>query len=217
MSKHHDLDKPHSIEEKLNAMTHSIGTGMSIVGLIFLIILSTINQAKPINYVSFALYGTFQILLYLTSSLTHMFTDMPKFNKVFRVMDQISVYMLIAGTYTPVALIAMRGPWGWSVFGIVWGLAIIGILSKLVIFKGKNLFSDLLYLPMGWLIAILYKPFSTLAPEGFVMWVMLGGGLYSLGIIFYLLKKVPMSHVIWHLFVVAGSVCFYIGFAKYLV
>ena len=206
----------HSIEEKLNSVTHGIGTGMSIAGLVFLLVLTASHSGTALRYVSFSLYGAFQILLYLSSTLTHQFTDRPRIHAPLRVLDQAAVYLLIAGTYTPVALIAMDGGWGWTIFGLVWGFAILGILMKTLFLQGKHLLSDLLYLPMGWLIIIAIKPLRAGAPEGFLVWTMLGGGLYSLGIVFYLFKKLPYSHVIWHLFVLAGGISFYLGFAIHL-
>jgi hemolysin III len=206
----------HTVDEKLNSVTHGIGTGMSIAGMVFLLLLTTINSGRSLQYVVFSLYGSCQILLYLSSALTHQFADSPGVHRVFRIMDQAAVYLLIAGTYTPVALLGMPGRWGWTVFGVVWLLAIAGILMKTVFVTGKNLLSDLLYLPMGWLIVVALKPLRTLAPEGLLKWTMLGGGLYTIGIVFYLLKKMPFSHVVWHLFVLAGGISFYVGFTKYL-
>ena len=206
----------HPIEEKLNSLTHGIGAGMSIAGMIFLMTLTGMRSGGTLRYTTFALYGSFQILLYVSSALTHQFTDHPKIHGPLRVLDQAAVYLLIAGTYTPAALIAMPGVWGWAVFGIVWFLAVVGILLKTVIIPGKNTASDLLYVPMGWLIVIAARPLKEMAPEGFVMWMMLGGGLYTGGIIFYIMKKMPFSHVIWHLFVLGGGISFYLGFAKYL-
>jgi len=206
----------HLIEEKLNSITHSIGAGMSIAGLIFLIALTRMNSGGVLRYVSFSLYGAFQILLYLSSSLTHLFTDYPKIHSPLRVIDQASVYLLIAGTYTPIALIVLPDPWRWTVFGIIWGLALAGILMKSVFLRGKNIASDLLYLPMGWLIIAAFKPLRAAAPQELIMWTMLGGGLYTGGIVFYLWKKLPFSHVLWHLFVLAGGISFYLGFALYL-
>ena len=133
---------------------------------------------------------------------------MPRIHKIFRILDKASIYLLIAGTYTPVALLGLQGAWGWSIFGIIWGLAIAGILSKVLIFKEKHLYTDLLYLPMGWVIIVAAKPLVRLMPFGFVLWAVIGGVMYSVGIIFYLSKRIPFSHVIWHLFVLAGSISF---------
>ncbi|MCD6342447.1 MAG: hemolysin III family protein [Spirochaetaceae bacterium] len=206
----------HLIEEKFNSITHSIGAGMSIAGLIFLIVLTRMNSGGVLRYVSFSLYGAFQIMLYLSSSLTHLFTDYPKIHAPLRVVDQASVYLLIAGTYTPISLIALPDPWGWWVFGIIWGIAFAGILMKTVFLRGRNIASDLLYLPMGWLIIVAFKPLREVSPPGFIMWTILGGGLYTGGIVFYLWKKLPFSHVLWHLFVLAGGISFFLGFAFYL-
>ncbi|MCK5735655.1 MAG: hemolysin III family protein [Spirochaetaceae bacterium] len=206
----------HSIEEKLNSITHSIGAGMSIAGLVFLLALTGMNSGGALRYAAFSLYGAFQIMLYLSSSLTHLFIDHPHIHTPLRVIDQASIYLLIAGTYTPISLIAMPGKWGWWIFGIIWSIAIAGILMKSVFLRGKNIASDLLYLPMGWLIFAAFKPLRAMAPYGLVMWTILGGGLYTGGIVFYLWKKLPYAHVLWHLFVLAGGISFYIGFALYL-
>ncbi|MDA3852055.1 MAG: hemolysin III family protein [Spirochaetaceae bacterium] len=207
----------HSLEEKLNSMTHSIGAGLSIAGLVFLLAMTHMRNGTVWQYVAFSIYGSFQVLLYLTSSLTHLFTDHPKLNTVFRAMDQVSIYLLIAGTYTPIALITLRGPWGWLIFGLAWGFALFGIILKTFFTKGVHILSDLLYLPMGWLIFIVLKPLRELAPQGLLIWITIGGACYSLGIIFYLLKKMPYSHVIWHIFVLGGGMGFYMGFVRHLI
>lgn len=207
----------HSVEEKLNSLTHAVGAGMSIAGMIFLLILTGGHSGGALRYTAFSLYGAFQIILYLSSAFTHIFTDHPRIHRPLRVIDQAAVYLLIAGTYTPAALIAMEGAWRWVIFGLIWFFALAGILMKTVILPGKNIASDLLYIPMGWLIIIAFGPLRRMAPPGFVTWVMIGGGLYTGGIVFYLMKKLPFSHVIWHLFVLGGGISFFIGFARYLV
>jgi len=206
----------HSLEEKLNSFTHAIGAGLSIAGLVFLLVLTRMNQGTVWHYVSFTLYGSFQIMLYLTSSLTHLFTDHPKLNQFFRALDQTSIFLLIAGTYTPIMLTILRGPWGWTILGIVWGIALLGIIMKTFWTKGVHLLSDLLYVPMGWLIVVALKPLRAVAPSGLLMWITIGGACYTLGILFYLMKKIPFSHVIWHLFVLGGGISFYLGFAYWL-
>ncbi len=208
--------KPHSVEERLNAVTHGIGAGLSIAGLVFLLVLTARGSGGALRYVSFSVYGAFQILLYLSSTMTHQFTDMPKVYNPMRILDQSAIYLLIAGTYTPAALLVLPGAWRWWIFGIVWGLAVMGIIMKTCIFRDQHLLSDLLYLPMGWLIIAAYRPLAEHSPPGLLQWVIIGGLLYSFGILFYLSKKIPMSHVIWHLFVLAGGISFYIGFALHL-
>jgi hemolysin III len=215
--KNTEKEDSHSIEERLNSMTHAIGAGMSIAGMIFLLVLANINGASPLAIASFALYGAFQILLYLSSSSMHLFTDKPAFHKKMHILDQSAIYLLIAGTYTPVALLALGGTWGWVIFGLIWGMAAAGIIMKSFIFTGRHIASDLLYLPMGWLIIIAIKPLIAAMPNGFFLWMGLGAASYCIGILFYIFNKFPLSHVIWHLFVIAGGVSFFIGFAKYLV
>jgi len=207
----------HTVEERLNSVTHSLGAGMSIAGLVFLLVLTHMKGGGALHYVSFSLYGSFQILMYMSSALVHQFTDRPKAVKALRIMDQITIYLMIAGTYTPVALLGLKGAWGWSIFGVVWGLALLGILSKVLIFRTKNVISDLFYLPMGWLIIVAAKPLASLMPRQFIIWMVIGGLSYSIGIIFYIVEKIPWNHLVWHLFVLAGSISFYLGFAFYLV
>jgi len=206
----------HSIEEKLNSLTHGIGTGLSIAGLIILLVSSGKGGGSALAYVSFSLYGSFQILLYLSSSLTHQFSDTPRLSRVFRVIDQTAIYLLIAGTYTPAVLLGLGGAWGWSLFGTIWGLALLGILMKTLLFREKHILSDLLYLPMGWVIIVAIKPMIRTLPQDFMKWIYIGGLCYTVGIIFYLIKKLPFAHVIWHLFVLAGGISFFMGSFLYL-
>ncbi|MBB6480280.1 PAQR family membrane homeostasis protein TrhA [Spirochaeta isovalerica] len=207
----------HTTEEKLNALTHNIGAGLSIGGLVFLLYLTGQSGGTATHFVAFSLYGAFQILLYLSSGLTHLFTDKPHIHGVIRVVDQTSIYLLIAGTYTPVALIALKGAWGWSIFGVIWGMAILGIAFKLIMGRKKHIISDLFYIPMGWTIVVALRPLMRAAPPGLLMWVAIGGGCYTVGVFFYLIKKIPYAHVLWHLFVLGGSISFYLGFIKYLI
>ncbi len=208
--------KPHDTTERLNALTHAVGAGLSIAGLIFLLVLTSAGAGGALRYVSFTVYGSFQILLYLSSMLSHQFTDIPKVYNPMRVLDQSAIYLLIAGTYTPFALLVLPGAWGWWIFGIVWALAVLGILMKSLVFRDQHLLTDLLYLPMGWLIITAIRPLIANSPPGMLRWVIIGGLCYSIGIPFYMTKKVPFSHVIWHLFVLAGGISFYLAFALYL-
>ncbi|MDC7242370.1 MAG: hemolysin III family protein [Spirochaetales bacterium] len=206
----------HSVEEKLNSLTHGIGAGLSIAGLVILLQKAAVEGSGPLTVVSFALYGAFQILLYTSSALTHQFSDMPRASRVFRIVDQAAIYLLIAGTYTPAVLLGIGGAWGWSLFGTIWGMALLGILSKTLFFREKHILSDLFYLPMGWLVIIAFKPMQAVMPRELIRWIIIGGVSYSVGIIFYLWKKLPMSHVIWHLFVLAGGIAFFMGFYLHL-
>lgn len=204
-----------AIEEIFNSITHAIGVGLSIAGLTALIMLT--NEDPSVwKYVGFSVYGVSQILLYLSSSLMHSFAAMPRVRYYLRIVDQAFIYLLIAGTYTPVTLIAMRGTWGWLVFAIIWGLALAGILLKTLVFREHHIVTDLLYLPMGWLVLFVFRPLIDAAPPGLVAWMLIGGACYTVGVVFYAMKRVPFTHTVWHLFVMGGSISFFMGFSLYL-
>ncbi len=203
------------IEEIFNSLTHAIGAGLAISGLTALIMLTNQNP-DPWKYVSFSVYGASQILLYLSSSLMHSFASLPRIRYYLRIVDQSFIYLLIAGTYTPVTLTVMRGPWGWSIFGVIWGLAVLGILLKTLVFRTPHIITDLLYIPMGWIVLIAARPMVATAPDGLIRWMLIGGAFYTVGVVFYAWRRLPFSHTIWHLFVIGGSVSFFMGFSLYL-
>jgi hemolysin III len=204
-----------AVEEIFNSITHAIGAGLAIAGLIALIMLSNMAPS-PWKYVSFTVYGASQILLYLSSSLMHSFAALPRVRYYLRIIDQSFVYLLIAGTYTPITLITLRGPWGWTVFGLIWGFAFIGIVLKGTVYRTPHIITDLLYVPMGWTIIVAARPLAQAADPGLIRWVIAGGACYTLGVAFYFLRRLPFSHTVWHLFVLGGSICFFIGFSLYL-
>ena len=203
------------IEEIFNSLTHAIGAGLAISGLTALIMLTNQNP-DPWKYVSFTVYGASQILLYLSSALMHSFASLPRVRYYLRIVDQSFIYLLIAGTYTPVTLTVMRGPWGWSIFGVIWGLAVVGILLKTLVFRHPHIITDLLYIPMGWIVLIAARPMVAIAPDGLIRWMLIGGAFYTVGVAFYAWRRLPFSHTIWHLFVIGGSVSFFMGFSLYL-
>ncbi|MFW5975904.1 MAG: PAQR family membrane homeostasis protein TrhA [Alkalispirochaetaceae bacterium] len=216
LGRYHDPAAVNSaVEEIFSSLTHAIGVGLSIAGLVILLILTS-RDPSPYKYISFTVYGVSQILLFSSSGLIHGFFAMPKLRYYLRIVDQAFVYLLIAGTYTPITLISMRGPWGWGIFVTVWTLALAGILLKTLVFKKKHIVTDLLYLPMGWIILFTFRPLLRMAPPGFVLWLLIGGACYTVGVIFYLWKRLPGSHVIWHLFVLGGNVSFYLGYALHV-
>lgn len=190
-------------EELAHGITHGIGTGLAIVGLIFLLI-AALRYGNNWHIVSAAVYGASLILLYLASTLYHLITN-DRLKKVFRQLDHAMIYVLIAGTYTPLTLITLRGGWGWSLFGLVWGLALIGLVLELVLPRRIGWLSLSLYLGMGWLIVIAGKPLVTSLATGGIILLAAGGLLYSLGVIFYVWKNLSYHHAVWHLFVMAGS------------
>ncbi|WP_296386780.1 hemolysin III family protein [Winogradskyella sp.] len=192
------------LEEQLNAWTHGIGAALGIVALVLLIVYS--DNTKPWSLFSVIVYGISIIVLFLASTFYHAVKG-EKRKYYFRIVDHISIYLLIAGTYTPVLLILLRDSFGWQLFWIVWGIATFGVIIKLF-FTGKfEVFSTLLYLIMGWLIIFDFSNVSeAIGPNG-TLWLFAGGLSYTVGIIFYAIQKVPYFHVIWHLFVLGGAIC----------
>lgn len=191
-------------EELLNSWSHGIGTLLGVVGLILLI--TKVDQTKDWYLFGVVVYGLSIIILFLASTLYHAVSNFDLKSK-FRVVDHISIYLLIAGTYTPVLLITLPDSLGWTLFYVVWGIAAFGTILKLF-FTGKfEIFSTLLYLIMGWIIVFDFTTLSeVLHPEG-ILWLFAGGLFYTVGIVFYAIHKIPYNHVIWHFFVLAGAIC----------
>ena len=192
------------LEEQLNAWTHGIGAALGIAALVLLIVYA--DNSKPWSLFSVNVYGISIIILFLASTFYHAVKG-EKRKHYFRIVDHVSIYFLIAGTYTPILLITLTDSLGWPLFWTVWGIAAFGVILKLF-FTGKfEIFSTLLYLVMGWLIIFDFSNLSdAIGPNG-ILWLFAGGLSYTVGIIFYALQKVPYFHVIWHLFVLGGAIC----------
>jgi len=189
-------------EEKLNALSHLIGAIFGYIALVFLIILHT--NKTPWSLFSVIVYGVSIILLFTASTLYHSIRNKRK-KHYFRVLDHISIYLLIAGTYTPVLLILLHESLGWTLFFIVWGIACFGTILKLF-FTGKfEIFSTILYLLMGWLIVFDYSNLSKIMEANGIYLLFAGGLAYTIGIIFYAFESIPFNHVIWHVFVLVGA------------
>ena len=201
-------------EEQLNSLSHLIGAVAALAGLVVLVVFASL-QGDPWKIVSFSIYGVSLFLLYLFSTFYHGLQGKAKI--VFRKLDHIAIYLLIAGTYTPFTLVSLRGAWGWSIFGVVWGLAIVGILVDFFASKGRRILPIVIYILMGWIGIVAIKPLlASLSPAGFI-WLLSGGIFYTLGIVFYVLdKKKPYFHAIWHLFVLAGSINHFIAILFYV-
>ena len=204
-----------AVEEIFNSLTHAIGAGLAIAAFVALIMLTNMDP-DPWKYAAYTIYGVSQILLYLSSALVHGFAAHPKVRYYLRIVDQSFVYLLIAGTYTPVTLTVMRGSWGWTIFGIIWTMALAGIILKTMVFREHHIITDLLYLPMGWVMIVAIKPMIRMVPPGFMFWMAAGAVSYTVGVVFYLWRKLPFNHVIWHLFVLAGSFSFFMGYSVHL-
>jgi len=201
-------------EEIANGVTHGIGVMLSIAALVILVSLSAIN-GDVWRVVSFSVYGTTLILLYLASTLYHAFQK-PNLKRVFRLLDHSAIFLLIAGTYTPLTLITLRGPWGWTLFGLTWTIAVFGIIWTVFFIDKFKALSSILYVAMGWLIIIAIKPLIEAMPDGGMFWVGSGGVVYTIGVIFYIWKKLPYNHAIWHLFVLGGSVLHFFAMLFYI-
>lgn len=200
--------------EKLNSLSHLIGAVAAIAGLVVLVVFASI-QGDAWKIVSFSIYGASLFLLYIFSTLYHGLHGRAK--EIFHKLDHIAIYLLIAGTYTPFTLVSIRGAWGWSIFGVVWGLAIVGILVDSFAVKGRRIIPIIIYISMGWISLIAIKPLlDALSFPGF-MWLLTGGLFYTIGIIFYALDhRNHYFHAIWHLFVLAGSISHYIAIYRYV-
>ena len=201
-------------EEIANAITHGIGTILSIVGLTLLIVFS-VQFGNIWHVVSFTVYGTTMLLLYTSSTLVHSFPH-GRVKDLFEIFDHSSIYLFIAGTYTPFLFVIIQGTVGWTLFGVVWGLAVAGIVFKIFFVKRFVLVSTLLYIAMGWLIVLAWDPLaSSLAGPGLNLLVV-GGVLYTIGSIFYVWRGFPYHHAIWHIFVLGGTITHYLAILLYV-
>lgn len=200
-------------EEIANSITHGIGAGLSIAALVILVVFAAL-QGDAWKIVSFSIYGVSLFALYLTSTLYHSFTN-PKLKQFFHVLDHSAIFLLIAGTYTPILLISMRGVLGWILFGLIWALALGGIVFKIFFFEKFKMLSVLFYVGMGWLVVIAGKPVLEMVPTSVNLWLLIGGIFYTVGVVFYITKKIPFQHGIWHLFVLCGSVSHFFGMLQY--
>jgi len=201
-------------EEIANVITHGIGLLLSIAALVLLIVFACI-KGDVWHIVSFTIYGVTMILVYASSTFFHAFKNY-KLKKLFNLFDHSAIFLLIAGTYTPLTLVTLRGTLGWTIFGVIWGLAIFGIVMKVFFIGKRRVLSALLFVAMGWMIVLAAKPLiANMDIEG--LWLLLAGGLsYSFGVIFYLWKSLPYSHSIWHLFVLGGTICHFFAILLYV-
>ncbi|NNE31108.1 MAG: hemolysin III family protein [Winogradskyella sp.] len=202
------------LEEQLNAWTHGIGAVFGILALVLLLMYS--DSTKPWNLFSVVVYGVSIIILFLASTFYHAVSS-KKRKHYFRIIDHISIYFLIAGTYSPVLLISLSDSLGWTLFYVVWGIAGIGVILKLFFTGRFEVFSTLLYLFMGWLIVFDFDNLSQVIGANGIFWLMAGGAFYTIGIVFYAVQRLPYNHVIWHLFVLGGAICHFLMIFKYVI
>jgi len=200
-------------EEIANSVTHGIGVALSITALSILVVFASL-QGDAWRIVSFCIYGSTLIILYLSSTLYHVFPA-SRVKSFFKVLDHTSINLLIAGTYTPITLVTLQGPLGWTIFGLIWGLALFGIFRDIFLPQLKIL-AIALYIIMGWLALIAIEPIMRVASTELMFWFVTGGLCYTVGVAFYAWKSLSYHHTIWHLFVLAGSVTHFFGILLHL-
>ncbi|MBC8737787.1 hemolysin III family protein [Paraburkholderia sp. UCT31] len=201
--------------ERLNSITHLVGAVLSVVGLATLVTMGTL-AGDAYKVVSFAVYGAMLFVLYAISTLYHGVSH-PRLKAVLQKCDHSAIYLLIAGSYTPFTLVTLRGPWGWSLFGVSWGLAALGIVQELTLGRRTRSVSMVLYVLMGWLALVAVHPLVQALPAAGTAWLVAGGVIYSAGIYFFINdERIRHGHGIWHLFVLAGSLCQFVSVARYV-
>ncbi|MEK4665787.1 hemolysin III family protein [Priestia sp. FSL H7-0729] len=201
-------------EEVANAVTHGIGAALSVAALVILIVFASM-KGTAWHVVSFTIYGITMLLLYTSSTLVHAWKD-GKVKDLFEIFDHSSIYLFIAGSYTPLLFLAVRGTLGWTLFGIIWGIALIGVIFKAFFTKRFLFMSTIFYIAMGWLIVIAWQPLMSAIPTGGIVLLVAGGLMYTLGTLFYVWRGFPYHHAIWHLFVLAGSILHFFMVLLYL-
>lgn len=206
--------------DPVSGLSHFIGVLLSIAALVLLVVFSTI-KATPWHVVSFSIFGTTLILLYTASSLYHLLPLSEKGIRIFRKIDHMMIFVLIAGTYTPICLVPLRGAWGWSLFGVIWGLAIAGIVMKIFWLQAPRWLYTTIYVAMGWIAVVAFWPLIHGMPLGGVLWLVIGGIFYTVGAVIYAIKKPNFSkyfgfHEIFHIFILAGSISHFWMMFRYI-
>ncbi len=202
-------------EELMNSISHGIGACLSVAALVLCIVRAVFNieSVGAAGVVGASIYGATLVILYCMSTLYHAITNKTA-RRVFRVFDHTSIYLLIAGTYTPITLVTLKGAIGWVLFGIVWGIAVLGIVLNAINIERFKVFSIVSYIVMGWAVVLGGKSVISQLPFGGLVFLLIGGICYTVGIIFYAMKKYKYMHSVWHMFVLAGSITHF--FAVYL-
>ncbi len=202
-------------EEIANSVSHGIGTLAAAISIPVLVV-TAVRHGTVADIVGVSIFGAAMVLLYLASTLYHAFPR-NRAKQVFQVLDHSAIYLLIAGTYTPFTLGVLGGAWGWSLFGVVWGLAATGVLLTAIGGVKHAKTAMALYIAMGWLVVIAAKPLAAQLPTAGIGWLVAGGISYTVGVIFYAAKRLRYAHFVWHLFVLAGTVCHFIAVEYYAI
>jgi len=207
------LERVQSLGEEIaNSATHGAGALASVVALPFLVMVAAPHGIDAV--IGNLVFGVSLVLLYISSTIYHSLAR-NRAKRVFRILDHSAIYVLIAGTYTPFTLGVLRGTWGWTLFGVVWSLAVLGIALTASLGVRFPRLSTFVYIGMGWLVVIAIKPLMTHVPLAGLAWLVAGGLAYTGGAVFYGWKRLRYQHTVWHLFVLAGSVCHYMAVLRY--
>ena len=207
-------ERPQSLGEEIaNSVSHGIGLLAALVAFPILVI-SALNRGDLAGTVGATVFATTMVLLYFASMLFHALPP-NRAKRVFQILDHSAIYLLIAGTYTPFTLGVLRGAWGWTLFGLVWGLAVVGTVFKTLGGVRYTTFSTWVYLAMGWLVLIAIGPVWALVPRWGLFWLVAGGIAYTAGTVFFMAERIRYFHFVWHLFVVAGTACHFIAVLWY--
>jgi hemolysin III len=201
-------------EEIFHSVTHGIGSGLSVAGLVILVVLAVLN-GDVYQIIGFSIFGASLVLLYLSSTLYHGIQQ-PRTKRIFKIFDHSAIYLLIAGSYTPFLLVGIRGTTGWTMLAVVWMIALIGITMKVLFIDRFQVLSVFMYLAMGWLCVFVFREMMASLPIGGIIWLAAGGILYTVGVIFYAMQKIPYMHAVWHFFVLGGSICHYFAVLFFL-
>jgi hemolysin III len=203
-------------EEIANSIVHGLGLALSVAALVALVVkASHLDRAMPV--VASAVFGATMVALYLASTIYHALPPGPS-KSLFRVIDHSAIYLLIAGTYTPFALGPLRGPWGWSLLGVVWALAALGIITKVKLGFVYPRLSTGLYVAMGWMGIVVLKPLLNAMPAGGLWWLLAGGICYTGGVLFFVKDaQLKFGHALWHVCVVAGTLCHFVAVSRYAI
>lgn len=215
MNSYQQVSEYSCAEEVANSITHGFGMLLSIGGLAVLVGFASV-YGNGWHITACSIFGATLILSYASSTLYHSIPN-PAAKRVLKVIDHAAIYLLIAGTYTPFTLVNLRGPWGWSLFGTIWGLALLGVVLKITMLGRIRGISTAIYLAMGWIVLIAIKPMLSNVAAGGLLLLFLGGVAYSAGVVFYVWRRLPFNHAIWHLFVLAGSFCHFFAILFYVI
>jgi len=202
-------------EELANSLTHGIGLALSVACLVLLVVLAAL-KGTAWHVASCSVYGATLVLLYAASTCYHGVRS-PRAKRVWNAIDHSAIYLLVAGTYTPFVLVTLRGALGWTIFGVVWGFALAGILFQNIFLNRFQVFSLLTYLAMGWMAMAMLPRLLQCLPRAGLVWLFAGGLCYTLGIAFFAWKRQPYAHAVWHVFVLAGSLCHFFGILFFVV